>query len=274
VSALPTTGSIELDGVRWAYAEHGSGPLVLFFHGTLAGKQMFARQVEALSDRYRCVAFDWPGHGDSGYDPAGWTVPDLVDAVPRLIAALGEPAAVLVGLSQGGACSLRVALDHPERVLALVTMGAGPDGPAREAAAGLAQLGLTLRDGADDERRAVVEELQRGFFHAPGWVDDHPDDAEAELALILSHDRDAMPLATRIPASYDTVEGRLKGVACPSLVIWGADDVRADWGPRMVALMPDARLLTLPDCGHHVALDQPLATTAALSVFLDDLRLG
>jgi pimeloyl-ACP methyl ester carboxylesterase len=265
------SGSIDVDGTRWAYDEAGEGGLLLLFHGTLSGKAVYADMLRALSSHCRAVAFDWPGHGDSGYNPAGWTVGELVDAVPRLIEALGEENAILAGFSQGGAISMRVALRSPECVSGLITMSAGPDRPSDEAIAMIARVGETLAHGNDAERRTALGGLQRTAFHAPGWVDSHPETAAWELDLMLSHPREAMPKATHIPATYDSVEGQLGEITCPTLVIWGEHDVRAFWGPRMAELIPNARLITVPDAGHHVTLDAPGGTTGAISDFIDQL---
>jgi pimeloyl-ACP methyl ester carboxylesterase len=263
-----TTATVEIDAVPWAYQEAGAGPLLLLFHGTLSSRRVFTKQIEGLSPQHRVVAVDWPGHGDSGYNPDGWTVSQLTEAVPQLIDALGEQAAVLAGVSQGGAISMRVALRYPDRVDALITMSAGPDRPGDQAIAMMARLGDVLATGIDDERRAALQQAQRDAFHAKGWVDSHPEAAEAELQTMLAHSRAAMPHATHIPATYDSIESRLGAINCPTLIIWGEEDVRASWGPRMAELMPNAQLLTVPGAGHHVTLDAPDVVGAAMSEFL------
>ncbi|RYF53308.1 MAG: alpha/beta fold hydrolase, partial [Comamonadaceae bacterium] len=93
--------AVDIDGVRWSYTDRGAGPLVLFLHGTLASSAMFDGLIDSLADRYRCVAVDWPGHGNSRYAPEGWTSDDLHAGVIRLIGELGAPTVSLVGLSQG-----------------------------------------------------------------------------------------------------------------------------------------------------------------------------
>ena len=65
---MSSTPYIEVGGVRYAYLERGSGPLIVFFHGTLSAKESFLESIAELSSEYRCVAFDWPGHGESTYD--------------------------------------------------------------------------------------------------------------------------------------------------------------------------------------------------------------
>lgn len=267
-----THGTLDIDGLAWAYLEAGSGPLLMLFHGTLSGKEVFVDQMPRLAKRHRVVAFDWPGHGGTEFDPEGWTVEQLVDAIPKLIDGLGEQSAVIGGVSQGGAITMRAALRHPDRVDALVAMSAGPDRPGPEALATMTSLGDVLADGTDSERRAALDRLQRQWFHAPGWADAHPEVAQRELDLMLSHPRAAMRCVTALPSTYVSIEDQLGEIACPTLIVWGEDDVRASWGPRMAAMVPDARLRTLAGAGHHVTLDAPEPTAEAIAEFLDELE--
>ncbi len=270
---VEVTSSAEIDGVRWAYSERGSGPLMLFFHGTFSGKTLFASQIDSLCKDYRCVAVDWPGHGESGFNTNGWTVQDLVRGVPALIRSLGCESAVLIGVSQGGAVSMRVALENPAIVRALVTISAGPDGPAPTMVEKVEQLGVTLRDADDSTRESALTALQLSAFHAPGWGDTSPVAAEDELRMMLGHDRQAMALAARIPGTYASIEDQLCDIGCPTLVIWGSEDARAFWGPKMVDLIPNSRLEEIEGAGHHVPLDAPEETLAALRTFMGDLDI-
>lgn len=273
MSAAITTGTSSIDGVPWAWEARGEGPCVCFFHGTLGSRAVWESAVGELAGRYRCLAVDWPGHGRSGFNPAGWTVGDLVRGVPRLLADAGVQRAVLVGLSQGGAISLRVALSRPDLVAGLVTVGAGPDGPAPDVAAGLARLGGELAVAGEPGRRARLADIQDGY-HPPGWARREPAAAERELAAMSSLDPQAYPLLTRIPGQYGTVEDRLGDITCPALVVWGAHDPRAFWGPRMVQLMSAARLVVIDNAGHHVPLDAPAEFNRVLARFLDELALS
>jgi pimeloyl-ACP methyl ester carboxylesterase len=263
-------GAVEIDGRRWSFVEAGAGALLLLFHGTLSGKETYADLLGPLAERRRVVAFDWPGHGGTEFDPAGWTVPDLVDSVPRLIDALGGRTATIGGVSQGGAVSLRVAIAYPDRIDGLITISAGPDRPGQAAVGMLKELGATLAEGSDAERRAALAAVQ-GSFHAPGWVDANPEAARRELDLMLAHPRAAMPGVTKIPTTYDSVEERLSEIACPTLVVWGEHDARAFWGEPMAELIPESRLRLIAGAGHHVPLDAPEELTETIVEFLEDL---
>jgi len=263
--------SLELDGINWSYVEAGSGPLLLLFHGTLSYKEAFAEQVAGLSDAHRVLAFDWPGHGGSGFDPAGWTVEDLVDAVPRLIEALGASSAAIGGFSQGGAISMRVAIEHPDRVDALVVMNAGLDPVPAAAVEAMAALGELLATGGEDERRTALEAHQAKFLHAPGWIEGNPEAAAEEVDRMLAHPRAAARSVVAIPAGYHSIEEEVGGIELPTLVIWGERDVRAAWGPRMEELIPKASLRVIPEAGHHLTLDAPERVTEAIDSFLDEV---
>ncbi|MDX6740043.1 alpha/beta fold hydrolase [Actinocorallia sp. A-T 12471] len=259
-------------GTEYAYIEAGSGPLLLLAHGLLGGKELYAPQLAALSDSYRCVAFDWPGHGGTGFSPDGWTADDLVADVPALIAALGEERAHLAGVSQGGAVAVRTALARPEVVASLTIMCAGPSGPAPEGLAGLRALTAALAADPDGpERRARAAAFTRSAFHDPGMPERDPEAFEAELDVLLAHPRAALELLPGVPASYGDITPRLGEVKVPTLVIWGESDPRPALGAVVADAIPGARLVTVPAAGHHVNMDAPAEVSATLRAFLADV---
>ena len=269
IAADPRPRFVDAGGVSWAHWISDEGaPDVVLLHGTLASHRMFDPLVARIAPRYTCTAVDWPGHGASGYSVTGWTADDLVEGLVAFIDQVGGGAPLaLVGLSQGGAISLRTALRRPDLVSALVTLSAGPDGPSPAACRRMADLGTVLATGSDKERLAAVTGFQAGF-HAEGWVADHPREAEIERLEILSHPREAMVAVTGVPATYDSVESELSAVRCPTLVMWGDHDPRAFWGSRMVDAIPDSRLVTVPDAGHHLLHDAPVQVVDHIAQFL------
>lgn len=257
---------------RYASIEQGQGPLLLFGHGTFAAKELFVPQIERLSLRFRCVAFDWPGHGGTSFDPNGWTVDELVDDVPELIHALGSETAYLAGVSQGGAVFMRVALRYPACVGALINMCGGPGAPAPPVADRVRAFAATLRDEPDEPTRArAVEDFVNTAFHAPGFAQKDPVAARTEVELILSHPREAMPLVAEIPASYVSIEPELSKISCPTLIVWGEHELRPHLGAELAAAIPGAKLATIAGGGHHVNVDEPAAVSAAIERFLDSL---
>ena len=101
-------------------SEAGSGPVVLMLHGGgpgASGLSNYSQNVEALAKHFRVIVPDMPGYGQTtkgldNKDPFG----DLAKNMLGMMDALNIQRAHLVGNSLGGACSIRMAMDQPERV--------------------------------------------------------------------------------------------------------------------------------------------------------------
>ncbi len=94
---------------------------LVLLHGFTQTGRSWAPVIEALRGRYRCFAPDLPGHGD-----ATFRRPCTFDAVAAYLAALHMDRFVLCGYSMGGRLALDFAVRHPDRVEALVLIGASP----------------------------------------------------------------------------------------------------------------------------------------------------
>jgi pimeloyl-ACP methyl ester carboxylesterase len=116
---------MEVQGVRFAYDEAGSGPAVVLCHAGIADRRMWTGPFQALAAGGRVVRFDWRGYGESGPATADHTLhADLLG----LLDALDIDRAVLAGCSAGGAAALDTALTAPDRVAGLVLVGPGLSG--------------------------------------------------------------------------------------------------------------------------------------------------
>lgn len=95
----------DVGGVRLGYLDNqGSGPAIFFVHGNSSSANTFELQFDSpLADRFRLVAVDLPGHGDSGRVPVtAYGLPHYAKRIVGLASALGISNAVLVGWSLGG----------------------------------------------------------------------------------------------------------------------------------------------------------------------------
>jgi pimeloyl-ACP methyl ester carboxylesterase len=260
---------LDIQGVSYACVEAGEGPLLLLSHGTFGGKRLLLPQLAHLSRFFRCVAFDWCGHGETGYIPAGWTADDLVEHQAALIQAFGEKSALLAGVSQGGAVSMRTALAYPDRVLGLVNMCGGPGGPPPAVAARLDAFAKILaEEQVEAARRSAAEEFAASYYHAPGFAERQPQRFATEVDVILSHPRESVRLIPGVPKSYVDISPRLGKIACPTLILWAAHEGRPALGSALAAAIPGAELVTIANAGHHVNVDAPEETAAALETFL------
>lgn len=112
-----------VDGHQMAYQDVGQGPVIVFGHSYLWDSEMWAPQIEVLSQNYRCVVPDFWAHGQSEFAPASTT--SLVDYAQQIIALMDHLEVEqfsIIGLSVGGMWGSEVVNLAPERVKSLVMM--------------------------------------------------------------------------------------------------------------------------------------------------------
>ena len=111
-------GSVEADGVRIRYMEAGQGVPLVHLHGADGPRLTPAHDL--LSRHFRVMAFETPGFGQSPENPRAQSMPEVASMMAQAISKLGVDAFNLLGTSAGGETALWLALQAPERVLALV----------------------------------------------------------------------------------------------------------------------------------------------------------
>lgn len=238
----------------------GRGERLVLAHGFTQNSRCWGPFGHDLAADHEVVAVDLPGHGrtDPAHDDA-----DL-PASGRLLAGIGGDA-VYIGYSMGGRAALHAALAHPERVLALVLIGAtaGMDDPAARAArrqADEALAGDLVADGLPAFlERWLANPLFAGLPPAAAAVEQRLANRPEGLAASLRHTG---------TGTQEPLWGELAHLTMPVLVLAGADDAKfTAEGARLVEHLPRARLRTLPGT-HAVHLAQPTAAAAAVRSFL------
>jgi pimeloyl-ACP methyl ester carboxylesterase len=262
-----------VDGQRYHYLEEGRGPLVLFGHGLSCDHRLFDAQVAALRDRYRCVSLDWPGHGRSGYRPAGWSLDDLAHDTIAFVELLGGPAA-LVGLSQGGMVFARVAAWRPDLVSALVLLDTSARAEPPERAEAVLANAHRMATADEEERREFYRDVALPAFFTPSWLEADPGRAERELELRLSHDRAGYELAVCAVAERRAIHDEMTRVTAPTLIVVGEVDLLTppEHAHELNELIAGSRMATVAQAGHHTPLEQPEVVTSLLAGFLDDVH--
>ena len=188
--------------------------------------------------------------------------------VEHVLAQAPEEFAVL-GTSFGGRVAVELALAAPERVKGLVVIGAGP-GPVADIVAGR-RRSERLRGG---EFEQVVTEMADIISHMPGPNGASAREAFIEMCRIQGEQlmaRQSDALAKRID-----LKPRLKDIACPALLLWGANDQfsPAGDGLKMSSLVGRGRYVELAECGHFPTLEYPDETAAAITHWLVDMGLA
>jgi pimeloyl-ACP methyl ester carboxylesterase len=99
-----------------AYLDEGQGDVVLMVHGNMSSSVHYEPLISRIKDKYRCVAVDLRGFGDSTYNNRFDTLEELADDVNAFTEALGIDSYYLVGWSNGGGVSLKLCAKYPDKV--------------------------------------------------------------------------------------------------------------------------------------------------------------
>jgi pimeloyl-ACP methyl ester carboxylesterase len=257
----------EVNGQNLYYEDSGGdGPVVVFSHGLFMDESMFDPQVEALRDRYRCIAWDERGHGQTGDATGPFTYWDSADDLAALLHSLGIERAVLAGMSQGGFLSLRCALVHPELVrgLVLIDTQAGTEDPDRLPGY-QAMVDEWLANGPSQEMLDVIAGLilGEGYADTAAWQDKW---------RTLSNDN-LVQLFTTL-ASREDIHDRLSEIDVPAIVIHGEADasIPLEIGRNLADGLPDAEFVIVPGAGHAANLTHPEHVNPQIERFLDGLE--
>ena len=193
----------------------GDGPAVIFSHGFLMDREMFAPQIAALAPEFRVIAWDERGFGETEFDGEPFTYWDSAADCLGLLDHLGIDRAVLGGMSQGGFLSLRASLSAPERVRALVLIDtqAGVEDPARLPA--YRQMQETwLQVGPVDELAETIANLIIG----------DPVLNEVWIAKWRGLPLESMRAPGDCLFDRDDISERLGEISCPAIVLHGTAD--------------------------------------------------
>jgi pimeloyl-ACP methyl ester carboxylesterase len=266
-----TAATAEVEGVRLAFDAGGSGPALVCLHAIGHGASDFARIRERFQGRFRVIALDWPGQGNSAADHLAPSAARYAGLLRGFLDAIGVEEAVLLGNSIGGAAALRFAAAHPDRVAALVL--ANPGGIDRIDWLGRTVCSIFARFFAFGARGARWFPAAFALYYRivlPGPA------AAAQRARIVATAREIAPLLAQAWTSFSAPEADLRSlvpqVSCPVLVAWAKHDriLRLRRNLPAIRRFPNAKLETF-EAGHSAFLETPEAFEASLERFLASL---
>ena len=220
---------VEADGFEIRYVEAGDGPALVCFHG--AGGLRLSRGHELLAERFRVVAFETPGFGESAVNERSRSLPELAATMRLAVSAvLGDDRFSVWGTSFGGKLSLWFATQDATGLDALVLAS-----PA-----------------------AII-------------VNPGPLPRPEEMASILYAHPERQPAISVVPeieAKQRALVGRLD---VPTLVLFGTEDrlTPPELGRYYRELLPRGQFVIVYDAAHAIYVDRPEAFAAIVADFVE-----
>lgn len=267
--------TLGLNGLNFHYRDWGNegAQALVLLHGFTGHARTWDTFARAMCDRYHVLALDQRGHGESDW-ATDYGPERGVEDIDAFVRALGLRRFALLGLSMGGRHAYSYAATHngPETVERLVIVDIGPEiggAGSRRIQAGTQAPDLfdTPEDAVRQARaanpRAPDDELRHRFLNNLKQTEDGRWTWRWDKALRAPGRQLARP-------NPDEAWAQLKQITAPTLLVRGAesDVLSRETAWRMLREIPDCRLVTVPNSGHSVPLDNPSGFIAAVQPFL------
>jgi 3-oxoadipate enol-lactonase len=263
---------IRVNGAELYYEEQGTGPeTIVFAHGLLWSCRMFDAQVALFKDRYRCIAFDFRGQGQSEVTSSGYDMETLYEDAAALIEQLGCAPCHFLGLSMGGFIGQRLAARRPELLRSLILLETSADPEKKENSAKYRQMAFVARwIGLG----LVVDRVMPVMFGRTFLTDPARAQERREWRNRMSgNHRLGVTRATTGVITRQGVYDEIGKIQVPTLIIVGDEDVAVPlaYSQRLHERIAGSRLEIIPHAGHTSTVEEPTAVNAAITNFLDGL---
>jgi 3-oxoadipate enol-lactonase len=251
-------------GVQLFWDEQGQGAPMLLIMGLGWPSQMWYRSRPVLAAKFRTIAFDNRGVGQSDVPPGPYPIAVMAADAAAVLDAAGIESAHICGMSMGGMIAQQFALQYPQRVRSLILGCTAPGGPnAVQADREVLQLLMAPRGNPEEMARAIY----------PYIYDSGTSDARKEEDLAVR--RPWFPTVEGYLAQLQGIMAweaysRLPQIAAPTVVIHGETDrlIPPENGKRIAARIPNAKLVMIPHASHIFPTDQREASHRAMLEFL------
>ena len=257
----------KLDDVEFAWDEAGTGPALVLLHGLPFQRGMWAPQLAALSKRFRVIAPDLRGFGESGVPSGTPSVDAYADDIAALIGRWKTGPVLLAGHSMGGYIGLAFARRHPQLLRGLVFVASRSTADDAETASNRRSVATRLRT----ESPQFVADSMLPKMPASGNRD--PKLLAAIRALMEPLRAEGIAFAQLALASRPDSTPLLSKISCPALVVAGEKDsiIPLEESGIFAAGLRDGRLEVVEGAGHMLSWEKSAEFHSVLGKWADKI---
>ncbi len=248
---------INVNGVNIYYTEHGEGEeTIVFSHGLLWSQKMFSDQIDFLKPRFRVIAYDHRGQGQSEVKEP-FDMETVAEDAAALIRALCDGPVHFVGLSMGGFIGIRLASRNPGLIKSLILLESSANAepvenlPKYKTLNGIVRwLGILP---------PVAEKVMHIMF-AASWLSNPLNSEKVEFwKKELKTNKRSICGPVEGVIYRKGVEDELSGISCPTMVIVGDEDVatKPEKSKFIQMGIPKSVLHRIPGAGHSSTIEKP-----------------
>ncbi len=267
-----TEKDILVDGINISYIEEGEAEdaVIIFIHGFPFNKWTWENQIGVLKERYRVIAYDVRGHGESIATTAQMNLNQLTDDLFSFMDAIAVESAIICGLSMGGYIALSAVISQPARIEALILCDT--------------QCGADSHQ-AKQKRMDVIDSVQKNGLTQ--YAHDSVQKLFCEASLTEKSSEVSSIEQTILHTSVETIVNTLKALAArketcsslhqiniPVMIIVGESDqiTPPEVSQKMQDLITGSSLQVVENAGHLSNLENPASFNGHLQDFLTSIQ--
>lgn len=230
---------------------------------------MYDKQVAHFQDKYRCIAFDFRGQGQSQITKSGYDMDTLTEDAIALLTALNIDKCHFIGLSMGGFVAQRIAIKYPEMLLSLILLetSSDPEDPItapqyRKLITAIRWLGM----------KRVSKKVLPIMFGS-SFLEDKSRKSEGKgwLAQMRDNHKVGVTKATMGVIEREGIYEQLGDITTPTLIVVGDEDVATPYpkSERMHFAIAGSKLAIIKRAGHTATVEEPKQVNTVISKFLE-----
>lgn len=239
------------------YLEAGQGPTLILIHGIGGSSASWRDVIPSLSKAYRVIALDLPGYGKSDRPRVDYSVEYYATVLKHTIDAVGGDRVALVGNSLGGWIAAVTAMNHPQSVSHLILVdSAGLKGDHPPSV------------NLDPATQKEFEVLLQAFYHDTTRLTKEFVDKEWKYRKSVR--RTIQETMKSLNTKSPSLDGRLREIKAPTLVIWGKQDklIPVEVASRFAKGIPTSTVTIIDNAGHMPHIEQPKAFYRSVKKFV------
>jgi 3-oxoadipate enol-lactonase len=239
-----------------SYSDKGFGPTVVLLHAFPLNRRMWDAQFEAWRDRYRVIAPDWRGFGESPLGTGAFSMESCADDLGQLLARLGvREKIILLGVSMGGYIAFEFVRKYQELLQSLVLVATQPVADSDAAR----KTRYETAEFVEKEGTGALAEKLIPKLLGKTTLEARPQVVERVRALIQSNSPAGVAKACHGLASRRDSTPILQQIQIPTLIMTGSEDaiVPRDQADTMRREIATSQLSVIVKSGHLVNLEQP-----------------
>lgn len=265
---------LSVNGVKYYYEDEGKGNDVLVFgHSMLFNLRMFDQQIAVFKENYRCLRFDFRGHGQTESPVAGYDLDTLTEDTAGLIKKLDCVPCHFVGFSMGGMVALRLAIKYPEIIksLVLIDTSSEPEPPPNKLRNNL-MLSVAKYIGL----QPLAGKVMRMFFGKDFLKDSERRAKRLEYRNhFISNRRKGLVKAVQGVIFREGITSKIKAIQHDTTIMVGENDVLTDLSRAEILRkhISQAKLRVVPRAGHMSPVEEPDTVNALIEEHLKNISI-